>query len=291
MKPPPFTYHVPGTVSELTKMLARLENAKILAGGQSLMPLLNLRYVLPDHVIDINRIPELSGISLRDGHLVLGAMARQREIAASELVRRHCPLMVEALEFVGHMQTRSRGTIGGSLCHLDPAAELPAVALAHDAVIHVASERGVREVPCADWFAGYMAPNLISDELLQSVSLPPWPPHHGHAFLEFSRRRGDFALVGVACLLALDRSGRVERASVAVAGLDTRPHRCTEAEAALSGSFPDPALFEAAARHVAGIEALSDSYADKVYRRRVARVLAERALVTAAARAARQRDG
>jgi carbon-monoxide dehydrogenase medium subunit len=199
--------------------------------------------------------------------------------------------MAEALEFVGHMQTRSRGTIGGSLCHLDPAAELPAVLLAHDAVVTVAGDAEAREIAIGEWFAAYMTPNLEPTELLRSISIPLWPSSHGYAFVEFSRRRGDFALVGIGCLLALGRSGRIERASIVVCGVDTRPHRCEAAEAELIGAAPDPALFERAAGRASEMEALGDSYADKSYRQRLAKVLTGRALAKALSRISGAQNG
>lgn len=287
MKPAPFTYHDPRSLPDLTALLGRLENAKILAGGQSLMPMLNMRYVIPDHVVDINRIPELSGIRHEGSGLVVGAMTRQRELLASAEVRRSFPLIAEALEHVGHIQTRSRGTLGGSLCHLDPAAELPTVATAYDATLTISGARGARTLPISQWPVAYMSPDLAPDEVLTAVSFPAWPEGHGYAFVEFARRHGDFALVGVACLLALDVAGRIARAAIALAGIDVRPVRLSAAEAALVGQTPAQHAFAAAAEHAQGLDVMSDAYASSSYRKRVAGVLIERALAKAASRARR----
>ena len=290
MKPAQFIYHDPKSIGELTQCLAELTNAKILAGGQSLMPMLNMRYLLPDHIIDINRIPELSYLRFSADCLHVGAMTRQSDLAASELVRQRFPLLGEALAHVGHVQTRSRGTFGGSLCHLDPAAELPAVALALDANLTVSSGRGTRQLPVNEWFLAYMQPRLEPDEFLQSIALQAWPVGHGYAFVEFARRHGDFALAGAACLLTLDQSERVSRASIVAFGLDRRPHRCTQAEAALVGRLPDHGAFAVAAEAAAQVETLADAHAGRGYRRRLARTLVERALAKATVRAGRSHD-
>src|SRR5438094_1331473 len=186
MKPPPFSYHDPRTVAEAVELLGRLENAKLLAGGQSLMPMLNMRFVLPDHVIDLNRVEGLSYIRERDGALDIGAMTRQRELEYSDIVARRCPLMHEAIRLVGHRQTRNRGTLGGSLCHLDPSAELVAVAAALDAVVTVQGPSGARDIAFTQFPAGLMTPALREGELLTAIRFPLWRQGHGHAFVEFS---------------------------------------------------------------------------------------------------------
>src|SRR5450631_3998245 len=198
MKPPPFQYHDPKTLADAIGLLGSLENAKLLAGGQSLMPMLNMRYVLPDHVIDLNRVEGLSHIRERDGALDIGAMTRQRKIEFSDLVRERCPLMHEAVRQVGHRQTRNRGTLGGSLCHLDPSAELVTVAAALDATVLVAGPNGQREIPFAEFPVAYMTPAIEPNEMLTALRLPVWPKGHGYAFIEFARRHGDFAIVSAA---------------------------------------------------------------------------------------------
>src|SRR3712207_4819405 len=188
MKPPPFSYHDPRTVPEAVALLGQLENAKLLAGGQSLMPMLNMRFVQPDHVIDLNRVEGLSSIRLEGDTLEIGAMTRQRDLEFHDGVRARCPILYEALLQVGHRQTRNRGTLGGSLCHLDPAAELVTVAAALDAVVSVAGPRGSRDIPFAEFPVAFMMPAIELDEIVTAVRIPLWPIGHGHAFVEFSRR-------------------------------------------------------------------------------------------------------
>src|SRR3954470_17003973 len=194
MKPPPFHYHDPKTVSEAVGLLAQLENAKLLAGGQSLMPMLNFRFVQPDHIIDLNLVEGLSYIREVDDALEIGAMTRQRDWEFSDAVRERWPIMHEALLQVGHRQTRNRGTIGGSLCHLDTADELVTLATAYDATVTVVGPNGQREIAFADFPAAYMAPSIELNELVTAVRFPCWSPNHSYAFIEFSRRHGDFAI-------------------------------------------------------------------------------------------------
>lgn len=285
MKPPAFSYHRPGTVAEALHLLATLDDAKLLAGGQSLMPMMNFRYVMPANVIDLNRIPELAAVEERGETLVIGAMARQRDLELSPLVRRHCPLLHEALLHVGHVQTRNRGTIGGSLAHLDPAAELPAVLRAHDAMLHLRGASGGRDVAIADWSKGFMTPDLRPDEMLAAVTIPLWPAGHGYGFAEFARRHGDFAMAGTAALMTLSPQGTVARVALAVTGVDTGPVRLGDAETMLTGEAPEDALIEAAAETAASVPGLDDVHASKEYRRRLAVVMTKRALLRARARA------
>ena len=287
MKPPPFTYHNPKSLSEAVSLLGSLENAKALAGGQSLMPMLNMRYAMPDHLVDLNDIEELSGIELRADALYIGAMTRQRDIELSPLVKEHCPLITEALWNVGHVQTRNRGTLGGSLCHLDPASELPTVAMALDATIHVQGRNGKRELPMAKFPLTFMTPAIEPDEIVAGALLPLWPKGHGYAFLEFARRHGDFAVVGVAVLLALGADGRIARASIALCGVGSAPVRLREAELSLVGAKASEEAFANAAAHAGRIEAMEDVHASKAYRQQLALTLTERALDIAGKRAAR----
>ena len=289
MKPPRFGYHDPQTLREALDLLARLENARPLAGGQSLMPMLNMRFVFPDHLVDLNRVGDLQGISFDSGELRLGAMTRQRDLEFSDIVARHCPLMAEALRLVGHRQTRNRGTIGGSLCHLDPAAELPCVAAALDATLEIASARGTRELAFADFPLGYMSPALEPDELLTAIRLPAWPDGHGAAFVEYARRHGDFAIVSAAALLLVGADGRVARASLTLGGFGVAPLRMRDIETTLAGAAPTPALLREAAEACREVEASDDAHAPASYRRRLATVLARRALETALGRAHPQR--
>lgn len=206
MKPAPFIYHRPHSVEEALVALAQ-EDAKLLAGGQSLMPMMNMRFVSPMHVVDASRIADLSYVHRAGDWLVVGAMTKQALLLENEFVCKECPLMREALAHVGHVQTRSRGTIGGSLCHLDPAAELPLVCLVLDARMTVRGPHGARELSAVDWPVAYMTPALDSQEILTAISLPLRRPGQGDAFVEFARRSGDFAVAAVACSLVLDDRG------------------------------------------------------------------------------------
>ena len=291
MKPAAFAYHRPESVAEALGLLAELDDAKILAGGQSLMAMMNYRYLTPEHLIDINRIASLTDIAQVDGNLRIGAMVRQRDAQESPLIRARAPLMIEALALIGHLQTRNRGTIGGSLAHLDPAAELPAVFSAHDAILHLASAKNERTVPIGEWSQVFMTPDLRPDDLLVAISLPLWPAGHGYAFAEMARRHGDFALVSAAVLVALDGQGRISRAAIALIGVDMGPVRLGAAQTMLAGQTPGAALFEAAAQCADQVAGIDDIHAPRSYRRRLAVIYARRALEFACARAGEPEHG
>ena len=285
MKPAPFTYHDPRSLAAALRLLGSIENAKLLAGGQSLAPMLNFRYLVPDHVIDLNRVDELAGIRIDGRRIAVGAMTRQRALERDERLAGLCPVVREALAEVGHFQTRNRGTLGGSLAHLDPAAELPGVLALYDAQLEISSSRAKRTVRIGEWSRGYMTPNLEPDEILTAVSWEGWEGRHGHAFVEFARRRGDFALVGVGCLLALDSRNAVTRAAIALVGVAYGPVRASAVEQLLIGRPMDDATLEAAAAEARRIEAKSDLFASAAYRQRLAGVLTGRALTLAFQRA------
>lgn len=285
MKPPPFQYHDPSDLDEAFQLLANLENAKVLAGGQSLMPMLNMRLVFPDHVVDLNRVKDLSFLREAEGKIQIGAMTRQRDLERSELIRARCPLMSEALLQIGHRQTRNRGTIGGSLCHLDPAAELPAVAMALEATVHAQSVRGTRAIPMAEFPVFYMTPAIEPDEIVTSIEFEPWPAGHGYAFVEYARRHGDFAMVASAVLVELSSDGAIRRASIVIGGAGTGPIRCGEVEAALIGTRGESEVHQRATEVCREIDAMEDVHASKAYRRHLAQVLTARALDKAYARA------
>jgi len=285
MKPPAFDYYDPESVEEAVALLAQLENARLLAGGQSLMPMLNMRYAIPDHIIDLNRVEGLAGIGQLGETLRVGAMTRQRDLADHPLVRARLPLMIEALGHVGHRQTRNRGTIGGSLCHLDPAAELVAVAANLDATIEIVGPNGARSLPMAEFAVGFMTPAIEPDELVAAVDLPLPAPGHGSCFLEMARRHGDFAIVAVAVVLTLDADGRIATCAVTLGGVSAIPLRMAEAEAILAGGVPGSALFDRAAGTARGIDALEDAQVPAWYRRQIAETLMQRALAAAHARA------
>lgn len=284
MKPPPFNYHDPRTIPEVLDLLAEKDNARLLSGGQSLMPMLNMRYVLPDDVIDLNRVEGLSGIETANGSLRIAGMTRQRDIEFSDDVASRCPIMTEAILQVGHRQTRNRGTLGGSLAHLDPSAELPAVAMALDATIHVESKRGKRDIAMADLPAGYMTPSIELDEMVAGATFPLWEEGHGYAFIEFARRHGDFAIVSAGALMTTDGAGKVDRVSIVVSGVGPSPLRCTEAEEMIRGQTPELELFREAAETARAFDALEDIHAPSSYRQHLAAVLSRRALEKAQTR-------
>lgn len=251
------------------------------------MAMLNMRFAFPDCLVDINRIAELSYI--RDGgkRIEIGALTRQRHVEFSELIATRIPVFKEAILNVGHRQTRNRGTVGGSLCQLDPSAEIPTIALAMDADIHVASVRGQRTIAMKDFPAGYMAPAIESDEMLVGVSMEPWPKQHGHAFLEFARRHGDFAIVSVAVMLLFGADGLIERVSITLGGVASAPVRMSRAEQSLLNTRMSPEDIAAAAAICAQIDATSDTYTPDWYRQKLAGVLTQRALNIALERAER----
>jgi carbon-monoxide dehydrogenase medium subunit len=285
MKPPPFSYYDPRSIEDAVALLSRHENAKVLAGGQSLMPMLNMRYVLPDHVIDLNRIDGLSYIREDGDALEIGAMTRQRDLEFSDVVGSRCPLMHEALLQVGHRQTRNRGTIGGSLSHLDPAAELPAICMATDATVRVQGPGGTREIAFADFPVAYMTPSIEMDEIVTSIRVPLWPRGHGYAFVEFSRRHGDFAVASAAALLTVGSDGKITRASLTVGGVATAPMRMTAIEEALVGGTGSEDRFRDLCEACREIDAMGDVYASTEYRQHLATVMSRRALVKAYGRA------
>jgi carbon-monoxide dehydrogenase medium subunit len=283
MKAPPFRYHRPSTIAEAVKLLATLENARVLAGGQSLMPMMNFRLVAPDHLIDLGGIGDLAGVTERENALAVGAMTTQRTLERSELVARHCPLVTAALRHVGHQQTRNRGTIGGSLCHFDPGAELPVAAATLDATFVAAGPAGERSIPFVEFSVGILTNSLASDELLVRIELPKAAPRTGVAFVEFNRRPADFAVVSVAASLTLDASGRIAQSAIAVGGSFETPIRLQTFEVDCLGQIPDAALFAGAAREAEALECVGDDVYPAEYRRDLAGVLVHRALTAALA--------
>ena len=291
MKPAPFTYHDPRSVSDVVALLASLENTRVLAGGQSLMPMMNFRYAMPDHLIDLNKVSELSYMRIDDKTLNIGAMTRQRDIEFSTDIATHCPLLHAALAHVGHRQTRNRGTLGGSLCHQDPSAELVNAAALLGATMHIVSQRGKRDIPFADFAVAYMTTALAPDEMLASVTFPLPQKSQGHAFVEFARRHGDFAIVACSAWLGLDAAGNISDAALAISGLGHAPVRPAAIEQALRGQKPGAAAFKAAAAEAGKQEAGADAYVTSAYRQHLARMLTYRALEQAAANAVGERHG
>lgn len=281
MKPPQFEYAAPATTSEVLLLLRdRGADAKLLAGGQSLVPLLNFRLARPHLLVDLNRCGGLDGIAEdpATGDLVIGALVRQSDALSSALVRRRSPLLVAALEQVGHRAIRNRGTIGGSLAHADPAAELPLVLAALEGSVTVASHRGERRIAARDLFVTYLTTALEPDELLVDARFPTVPAAAGWGFEEFSRRNGDFALAA-ACAVVTVADGRVERAAVAIAGGGATPVRARAAEQLLAGAAANTATFVAAAAAAAdACEVDGDIHASADYRRVLIRTMVQRAL-------------
>lgn len=286
MKPPRFEYHDPRELDEALELLGRLgEDAKVLAGGQSLVPLLNFRLAEPPHLLDINRIGELAYVRRRGGVLRVGATTRQATLETSPLTARGWPLLTEALELVAHPQIRNRGTVGGSAAHADPAAELPVAFAALDARFHLRSARGSRRVGWRDFFVTHLTTSLEPDELLIEVEVPPLPPGTGSSFAEYSRRHGDFALGGAAAVLTMD-DGACHEARVALLGAADTPLRAAEAERALAGSeVTAETVAEAARLAVADIEPTGDIHGSSDYRRGLIEAMIRRGVLEAAERA------
>ncbi len=283
MKSPVFNYHDPVALEEALELLAQYgDSAKVLAGGQSLMPMLNFRLAQPPHLVDVNRLTELSEVSHQDGRLRLGAMVRQRTLERSAAVAEACPLIAQAMPLVGHPQIRNRGTLGGSLAHADPAAELPAVMLAVDAQFTLLSKNGQRTLAADQFFVGELTTALRPDEMLVRVEVPTASELTGSSIKEVAIRAGDFALAGVATSLTLGPDGRVSRARIVCFGVANRPVRIHDAESALEGGAPTEGALTAASELVsARVEAFEDIHASAAYRKRVSGVLARRALAAA----------
>jgi CO/xanthine dehydrogenase FAD-binding subunit len=282
LKPAPFEYHRPRKIDDALRLLNELgEDGKVIAGGQSLMPLMNFRIAQPAHLVDINFIEGFDYVNSESGSIKVGCLVRQSRLLNDRLIKGRWPLLADALAQVGYEQTRNRGTLCGSLAHADPAAELPAVWLALDGVITVKNVATTRSIAARDFFVSYLTTALSSDEIIVEASLPEMPPGAGSAFVEFTRRFGDFAIVGVAALLALERSA-ITDARIALIGVGEKPWRERRIEERLIGERASAELFEKIAKDVAGrIEPGSDIHATGSYRRSLATVLTKRALTEA----------
>jgi carbon-monoxide dehydrogenase medium subunit len=284
MKPSPFVYHDPTTVADVTRLLSDFDDTRLLAGGQSLMPMMNFRVVQPGHLIDLNNVKEISFVRPDAERIAFGAMTRQRTLERSAEVRAACPIIPLALSYVGHRQTRARGTIGGSLSHFDPSAELCNLAALFDAELVLARKDGERVLSFEEFAVGYLTTALEPDEFLREIRFRKWPSNHRFGFEEFSMRHGDFAICAVSCLMSLGASGEVESMAIALSGVSPVPVRLRAAEAMAVGQKPGRELFRAVAVLAADIEAMTDAYVTADYRRHLARVLTYRALESAAAR-------
>jgi CO/xanthine dehydrogenase FAD-binding subunit len=287
VKPPSFEYFAPRSPEETVDLLGRHGgDARLLAGGQSLVPLMNLRLAQPEVLIDLNHVAGLDGVETRDGGLEVGAMTRQADLATSPLAAERCPLLVEAARLIGHRPIRNRGTVGGSAAHADPAAEIPTALLALDAELVARGPAGARALPARDFFLGELTTALQPDEVLTAVRLPGLPSRCGCAFVELVRRQGDFAIVGAAAIVALDPSGQVADCRLAICGAGPAPWRATQVETRLHGREPVAALLdEAAGLTMEAADPASDVHASADYRRKMVRVFARRALALAVERA------
>jgi CO/xanthine dehydrogenase FAD-binding subunit len=281
----PFEYAAPASVDEAVALLTRHgSDAKVLAGGQSLLPILNYRLARPRIIVDVNDLP-LAEIRVERGRVHLGALVRHATLTSSPVVARECPLLAEAAALIGNVRARTMGTLGGSLAHADPAAELPLAIVALDARLEVRSARGTRTLGASEFFTGYLTTALAADELLTAVDVPAMRGM-GTAVEEFSRRPGDFALVAVAALVRIDGRGRVEDARVAVGGVGPAPARIAAAEDALRGQEPtSERIARAGTAARGGVEPGSDAFASASYRTLLTGVLTKRALTRAVARA------
>jgi aerobic carbon-monoxide dehydrogenase medium subunit len=284
VKPPAFDYVAPGTLDEATSALRDNPEAKVLAGGQSLLPLLNFRLAQPALLVDLRRVPGLDGISDANGHVRIGAMVRQRRAEESDVLAKRCPLVADALRHVAHPQIRSRGTVGGSIAHADPAAELPAVLVALDGRVRAVGPGGERWIEAVDLYKSFFTTSLAADEILAEVELPAAPPRTGTACVEIARRAGDYAICGAVAQISLADDGAIADARLALLGVGSRPYRARAVEAALAGAEPG-AIEDAAQTADDGLEPLADVNSSPDYKRHLARVVTRRALEQALGRA------
>ncbi|MEU9017792.1 xanthine dehydrogenase family protein subunit M [Actinomadura sp. NPDC048394] len=291
MKPPSFEYHVPGDVDEAVGLLAELgEDAKAIAGGQSLVPMLALRLANPEHLVDLRRLDGLRGVEERGATVRIGAGTTQAAVARSAEVARSVPLMARATPLIGHFQIRNRGTVGGSLAHADAAAEYPAVVLALDAELQAVSPRGTRTIPAGDFFTGLWSTALDEDELLTAIDLPVRRGRSGFAIEEFARRGGDFAIAGAAVAVEVDDAGRVARCGIGLFGLGSTPLRAPAAETAATGAaLADIDPDELGRTAIGELDAVpADLHASADHRAHVGAVIVARAWRRAAEEAGRR---
>ncbi len=284
MKPASFDYHRPATVGEAIALLRSADEAKPIAGGQSLMPMLNMRLAQPTDLVDLNAIAELSGVRLEERCLAVGALTRQRALELDPQARAALPVLAEVMRHIGHVTIRNRGTVGGSIAHADPAAELPLLAVALDAELVAEGPSGRRTIPAGDFFHGFLTTALQPDELLVEVRFPTAMGRAGIGFEELSRRNGDFAVVSVLALVDRGGNGRIQAARIGVGGAHPVPLRALAGEDVLIGEPASPALVAEAAEAVAAaVEPMSDVHGSADYRRDMTRILARRALTRALA--------
>lgn len=286
MKPSLFGYHAPRTLAEAVAILASDADAAVLAGGQSLLPAMNFRVAAPSTLIDIQHVEGLKGIAIKDGTIAVRAMTRHREFELDTDVRQANPLVAEVMQHVAHVPIRNRGTVVGSLCHADPSAEMPLLLVLLDGSVIAQGPKGTREIAAKDFFQSFMTTARRANEIIVEARFPLLPPGAGWAFDEVTRRHGDFALVGVGCVVALDAQGKVQTIQLAACGIADRPVRLKEAEALLMGSSLSPADLDAAANvAVSAVSASDDMHASASYRRRALKALIKRMVIKAVERA------
>jgi carbon-monoxide dehydrogenase medium subunit len=286
MKPSLFGYHAPKTLAEAVAILASEADAAILAGGQSLLPAMNFRVAAPSTLVDIQHVEGLKGIAIKDGMIAVRAMTRHREFELDADVRQANPLVAEVMQHVAHVPIRNRGTVVGSLCHADPSAEMPLLLVLLGGSVIAQGPQGTREIAAEDFFQGFMTTARRADEIIVEARFPLLPAGGGWAFDEVTRRHGDFALVGVGCVVALDAQGKVQTIRLAACGIADRPVRLKKSEALLKGSSLTPADLDAAAgAAVSAVSTSDDMHASASYRRRALKALVTRMVAKAVSRA------
>jgi carbon-monoxide dehydrogenase medium subunit len=286
MYPAAFEYHAPTSVRDALALLGKLEDAKILAGGHSLIPMMKLRLAQPKHLIDLRKVPGLGGIKEDGGAIAIGAMATHWEVESSKVVKGKALVVSETAALIGDPQVRNKGTLGGSLAHADPAADMPATAIALGFELVCEGAKGKRTVKVDDWFQGLMATALREDELLVEVRVPVWGAGSGAAYLKFPHPASRFAIVGVCAALTVDKNGTCSKAGVGVTGAGTKAVRAKGVEAGLAGKRLDAATIEAAAQKAAeGVDVQADLQGSVEYKSHLCRVFARRAIEAALKRA------
>jgi carbon-monoxide dehydrogenase medium subunit len=284
MKLPPFDYACPTTLPEAIELLASHDDAKAIAGGQSLVPMLAFRLAQPTLLVDLRKLADLRGIRISDAGVTLGAMVRWRDIEDDDRLETAHPLLKAAIAHVAHYQIRNRGTVGGSIAHADPAAEMPGIAITCDAEIAVVGKSGAHVIQAADFFQGALTTALTPDEIIVEIRLPAWPAGRRWGFQEFARRRGDFAMAAAAVFYDQDARGKARNAHVGVIGVGDRPLRLTAVEDVLNGESIDEAtIAKADAATSAAVDPQDDIHASAAYRRSLVGTMVERALKSAAA--------
>jgi aerobic carbon-monoxide dehydrogenase medium subunit len=280
MKSAPFDYFRPNTLDEALKLLQE-PDYRVVAGGQSLVPMMNFRLMSAKALVDLNDISALAAIHIDNDHINIGAMTRQRQIERHDGLKDKAPIFAQAIKEIGHRQTRNRGTIGGSLCQLDPSAELPLLCLLHDARITVQSLNGTRVITAHDFMRGAMDPYLLDGEIVTHIQMALWPPHHGYGFLEYARRAGDFAIGSAACLLTLTQDQTIDHIALCIGGLADVPKRLHHAEAHAQGHKVNIALIDKICEFIDDVDGHPTVQASVAFKKQITKTLVKRALIRA----------